>query len=337
MIAQITTLIIGFSVFSAAILLLAYVFFLKHMHKSMVAMLSCTGLLGGLGALQIQHLMHLQAGIDLFDTAAYVTALLIAPPSFYFFSKEVLLPENKKSPFSLVHFVPLALSFFLPGNIVAPFAFVVGTGYAFWFARFVFGMRAQRRRFRIEMFFFSLFALLALLVLILGLAVPYVNPAVFYLSYANFIGIALLLVVGALIVFPDLLNDMSDAAQLTYASSTLKGVDIDASLRRLDGLMVVEKIYQNENLSLSLLAEAMDLTSHQLSELINTRFGMGFSRYVREQRVAEAQRLLCDDATSSVLAISLMTGFKSQSNFYAAFREITGETPGNYRKKRKKG
>lgn len=333
MIAQITTLMIGFSVFSAAILLFAYTFFLKHMHKSMVAVLSCIGLLGGLAALQIQHLMYLRNGIDLFDTAAYVTALLITPPSFYFFSKEVLLPENKKSLFSILHFVPFALSFFLAGNIVAPFAFVVGTGYAFWFSRFVFGMRAQRQRFRIEMFFFSLFALLALLVLILGLAIPYVDPAIFYLSYANFIGVALLLVVGALIVFPELLNDISDAAQLTYASSTLAGVDIDASLHRLDGLMEVEKIYQNENLSLSMLADALDLSSHQLSELINTSFGIGFSRYIREQRIKEAQRLLREDTMSSVLAISLMTGFKSQSNFYAAFREITGETPGNYRKK----
>ena len=76
----------------------------------------------------------------------------------------------------------------------------------------------------------------------------------------------------------------------------------------------------------------MQLSSHQLSELINSKFGIGFPRYVREQRVREAKRLLGEDATSSVLAISLATGFKSQSNFYTAFREITGEAPGTFRK-----
>lgn len=332
MIEQITTLIIGFSVFSATILLLAYVFFLKNMHKSNVALLSCAALLGGLSGLQLKHLQYLQTGVDLFSTDAYVILLLVTPPSFYFFSKEVLLPENRKSVLSLLHFIPLALSFFIPTNIIAPFAFLVGTGYAFWFARFVFGMRTQRRRFKIEMFFFGLFALLALLVLILGLAIPYMDPAIFYVSYANFIGAALLLVVAALIVFPDLLSDISDAAQLAYASSTLTGVDVDATLVRLEGLMAVEKIFQNENLNLALLAEALELSSHQLSELINTRFGIGFSRYIREQRVTEAKRLLREDSKSSVLSISLMTGFKSQSNFYAAFHEIAGESPGSYRK-----
>ena len=333
MIAQVTTLMIGFSVASAAVLLFVYLFFLRHLQKGPVAMFSCAALLGALSFLQLQHLRHLQTGADLFGSSAYVVALLIAPPAFYFFSKEVLLPGNRKSLLSIIHFAPLVASFFLPAGLVANFAFVVGTGYALWFARFVFGMRAQRQRFMAEMFFFGLFALLAVLVLVLGLSIPYVDSAVFYVSYANFIGLALLLVVGALIAFPELLGDISDAAQMTYATSTLKGVDVAAKLQRLDGLMAVEKIYQNENLNLALLAEAADLTSHQLSELINTEFGIGFSRFVREQRVAEAQRLLREDTTSSILDISLTTGFRSQSNFYAAFREITGESPGSYRKR----
>ena len=331
MIAQVTTLMIGFSASSAIMLLIVYLFFLRHLRKGLVAILSCMALLGALSTLQLLHLQFLQTGVDLFASDVYVIALLIAPPSFYFFSLEVLLPDNRKSLLSLVHFAPLVASFYLPAGIVANFAFVVGTGYALWFAWFVYGMRAQRRRFRAEMFFFGLFAVLAVLILILGLSIPYVEAPIFYLSYANFIGIALLLVVGALIAFPDLLGDISEAAQLSYAASTLKGVDIAATLQRLDGLMAVEKIYQNENLNLALLAESLDITSHQLSELINTQFGIGFSRYIREQRVAEAQRLLREDTSSSVLAISLMTGFRSQSNFYAAFREITGESPGSYR------
>ena len=333
MIAQVTTLMIGFSVASAVVLLIVYLFFLRHLQKGPAAVLSCTALLGALSILQLLHLRHLQNGAELFGSSIYIVALLVAPPAFYFFSKEVLLPGNRKSLLSVVHFAPLAASFFLPVGIVANFAFVVGTGYALWFAWFVYGMRAQRRRFKAEMFFFGLFAVLAVLILALGLSIPYIDPAIFYVSYANFIGIALLLVVGALIAFPDLLGEIADAAQLTYASSTLKSVDVAAKLQRLDGLMAVEKIYQNENLNLALLAEALDLTSHQLSELINTQFGAGFSRYIREQRVAEAQRLLREDTTSSILDISLTTGFRSQSNFYAAFREITGESPGSYRKR----
>jgi AraC-like DNA-binding protein len=34
-----------------------------------------------------------------------------------------------------------------------------------------------------------------------------------------------------------------------------------------------------------------------------------------------------------VLSIGLCVGFTSQSNFYEAFREIEGSTPGQYRKR----
>ena len=332
MMNTLTQLIIGFSVFSAAILAFAYLFFLGDMQKTAVGLVACAVLLTALAGLQFEHFQFLQTGADLFASRIYVLLLLTTPPAFYFFSREILLPDSTNSIFQLVHFFPLMLSFFLPADIVAPVAFTIGAGYAIWFARIVYGMRRHVSRFRFEMFFFGMFAILAVLVLILGVLTPYIDASVFYLAYANFTGIALILIVAALIIFPELLTDISDAAKLTYASSTLTGIDIDATVERLDRLMHDEKIFQNENLNLTLLSEAMNLSSHQLSELINTRFGFGFSRYIREQRVREAMRILREDAVSSVLSISLMTGFKSQSNFYAAFREITGEAPGSFRK-----
>ena len=327
-----TQLIIGFSVFSAAILLFAYVFFLKDMQKTAIGLVACTGLLASLTGLQFEHLRFLQTGFDLFGSTTYVVLLLATPSAFYFFSKELLLPESNRSFLQLVHLLPLSLGFVLPTNLVTPVALTVGAGYSIWFARFVFGMRRHVGRYKFEMFFFSLFALLAVLVLVLGILIPYVDSSVFYIAYANFTGIALILIVAALIIFPELLSDISNAAKLTYSTSTLKDVDIDSKIKQLDKLMSDEKLFQDENLNLTLLAEAMQLSSHQLSELINSKFGFGFPRYVREQRVREAKRLLGEDATSSVLAISLATGFKSQSNFYTAFREITGEAPGTFRK-----
>ena len=328
---------IGFSIFSAAILLFAYLFFLQDMQKSLAGRVSCALLLAALTGLQWQHLQFLQTGQALFESRSYLLLLLMAPPAFYFFSREILLPGRRKSLLMLVHFVPLLASYYVPAAIIAPLAFLVGAGYAIWLARVAYGMREQSHRFRFEKFFFAFFALLAVLVLALGAAIPVIDPAIFYIAYANFTGIAFVLIVAALIIFPELLSDISDAATVTYANSTLRDVDIDDALRRLDILMTQEKIYQNENLNLGLLAEATGLNSHQLSELINTQFGHGFSRYVREQRVAEARRLLVEDPQASILSISLATGFRSQSNFYAAFKEITGQAPGVYRESTRDG
>lgn len=331
MLHTVTQLIIGFSVVSGLILLFAYLFFLSNMQKTRLGIMSCSVLLLALVGLQLAHLYYLQTGADLFSSPGYVLLLLAAPPAFYFFGREILLPDSKTSLREAWHLLPLLSAAVLPADYIAPIAFIIGTGYSIWLARIVYGMRRQVARFRFEMFFFGLFALLAVGVLTLVFLVPYTSAEMFYVGYAIAIGTTLILIVGALIVFPELLSDISDAAAVTYASSTLGGVDIEAALRELDRRMTDEKVFQNENLNLGMLADMLQLTSHQLSELINTQFGISFPRYVREKRVAEASRLLQEEGASSILSISMAVGFRSQSNFYAAFREITGESPGKFR------
>ena len=135
------------------------------------------------------------------------------------------------------------------------------------------------------------------------------------------------LVIAGIVAIPGLLNDLSEAARSKYAASTLAGLDIEAVLKKLDSLMADDKIYQDEDLNLSMLAAELDVSSHQLSELITSRLGMSFSRYIRERRVDAAKKLLLAGSRQSVLSISLDTGFKSQSSFYAAFKDITGLSP----------
>jgi len=85
-------------------------------------------------------------------------------------------------------------------------------------------------------------------------------------------------------------------------------------------------------LSLATLADAVGVSGHQLSELINTRLGMGFSRYVRECRVKAAKSLLRSAPGRSILSVGMEVGFRSQSAFYAAFKEVTGVSPGDFRR-----
>lgn len=327
-----TLLGIGFSVFAAAILLSAYLFFLDNMDKTVASKAACAVLLGALTGLQLFHFDYLVFDADnLFDQRLYVVLLLVTPPAFYFFSRELLLPDSHWSVWQVLHLIPVTLGMFLPVTIIAPVALTIGAGYSIWLVRIVYGMRRHVGRFRFEIFFFGFFAVLAVLVLALFFLLPYIDESVFYIAYANFTGVALLLVVAVLIIFPEILDDISDAARIAYARSTLTDVDVDAKLRDLEQIMTIDRIYQNEDLNLRMLAEAVDLSGHQLSELINTRFGTGFSRFVRERRIEEAKRLLREDKEASILSVSMATGFRSQSNFYAAFREIAGMAPGSYR------
>lgn len=332
MVNTFSILIIGFSAISALILIVAYVFFLKTVNRSWHAVLSCAGLLICLAGLQFGHLSYFMDGSDVLTSATYRFWLYLAPAMFFFFGRATFLPDAPLHPLLLLHFIPLSFNFFLRYEIATPLIFIVGMGYCFSLAYLLYGLRTQRKRFHVEMFFFLLFCLIAIAVLLLGLSIPYIDHHYFYVFYTHSIGISFILAMAALIIFPDLLEQLVEVSQLSYSASTLKDTDITACTTKLDQLMSQAKLYQNEKLTLSMTAEAMELSAHQLSELVNREYGVNFSRFIRERRVEAAKAILANEPDSSVLSISLEVGFSTQSNFYAAFKEITGMSPGAYRK-----
>ncbi|MFK8013107.1 MAG: helix-turn-helix domain-containing protein [Marinicellaceae bacterium] len=334
MLTHLTVLLIGYTIFSAASLIFAYSFYLHDLQKSIYSKVSCVFLLIGLASLQGFHYLALTASFDPLNHRFYLLCLLIVPAFFYYFSRFVLFPSLTPQIKHLIHIIPLIVGLFLPHSVIPAIAFLIGSGYCLWFIHLVLKLRTQQNRFAMERFFFGMFAIFAIIALVLGLMIPYIDETIFYTTYASSIGIAMLLVTTAIIVFPEMLSDIQLLAERTYINSKLNGVDVAAKKDRLEELIQQESIFQNEKLSLSHMAELLDLSPHQLSELINSEYGYGFSRFVRSHRIEQAKKLLVLEPKTSILAISIMTGFQSQSNFYSAFKEVTEESPGNYRKSR---
>jgi AraC-like DNA-binding protein len=334
MLIHITIFLIGFTIFSAGSLIFAYLFFLHDLQKNIFSKLACTALLLGLSSLQFCHYLTLTTSFDSLNSRFYILCLLFVPACFYYFSRFVLFPSLVPNYKHLLHLIPVIVGLFLPKIIVPAIAFLIGSIYCLWFIHLVLKLRTQQNRFAMERFFFGMFALFAIAALVLGLMIPYINPTIFFIAYGNSIGIAMLLVTTAIIVFPEMLTDIQQIAELSYAKSKLNGIDVESKKNKLEKLIKQENVYENERLSLSSMADMLDLTPHQLSELINSEYGYGFSRFVRTHRVEQAKFLLIKEPKTSILAISIMTGFQSQSNFYSAFKEVTNESPGNYRKSR---
>jgi len=323
---------IGFSIIIAITLCVSYLFFIKHVNKSWVTLCSCVGLLGGLALAQYHHYAFYTSGTDPLSRVDYRLLILFLPPMFYFFSRAIIFPELNVKLYHLLHFLPLPLAYIAPREFTVPTAFLIGTCYCLWLTNIAYNLRGVRKRFGLVFIFFSFFTVVAIFVLILGFAATYIDAAYFYHFYTTGIGMSLILVTGTLIVFPNVLSEIDEVVRLGYSNSTLANIDIEACKQMLNEFLTASKMYQNENLSLALLADAMNISAHQLSELINSQYDMGFSQYIRLQRIEAAKQLLKTEADASILSISMEVGFKSQSNFYAAFKEITGESPGNYRK-----
>lgn len=131
--------------------------------------------------------------------------------------------------------------------------------------------------------------------------------------------------------FLEILQD--EAERVRYAQSRLRGLAVADLAERLRSLMEEERLFQDESLTLNGLAARLDLSAHQLSELINTRFDQNFYGFVNEYRVAFARELLTERPELSVTAVGFEAGFNSNSVFYEAFRRHTGLSPGAFRKR----
>lgn len=293
------------------------------------------GLLVALGYLQAAHGAWLWGQGNGMEHPLYGVALLVVAPCFYFVARQVFMPQEPAPGRSQVvlHLAPVASAGALALEWTMPLAFGLGSLYLGWLLRVLWRLRGARAQWARELSLLALAATVGVAACGMGLVQRGWPQADFLAWYASAIGCALLLVQLLLGLRPQLAQDVMETAQsVAYANTTLASVDVPVVLARLDDLMGAQQRYRDADLSLPTLAQELGLSAHQLSELLNTRVGKGFGRYLRELRVAAAQHMLVAEPGASVLSVGLNVGFSSQSNFYEAFREVEGSTPGQYRK-----
>jgi AraC-like DNA-binding protein len=119
---------------------------------------------------------------------------------------------------------------------------------------------------------------------------------------------------------------------------TLDPEAAEETVQRLNYLFQVEKIYRNSRLSLNSLAERLSLQPYQLSGIINGRMGRTFTDLVADFRVAEVKKRLSDpEEKSNILDIAFDAGFGTKAAFNRIFKDRTGLTPSEFKKKQAAG
>lgn len=126
-----------------------------------------------------------------------------------------------------------------------------------------------------------------------------------------------------------LVNSKSEDGR--YKKSSIAGIDIERLVRRFEELFWTDRIHLDENVTLSDVSGRLNIHSHQLSEVLNTRLNCSFTTYINRHRVATAQTLLIEHPDRTILSIAYDSGFRSKSAFNAVFRQETGLTPSMFR------
>jgi AraC-like DNA-binding protein len=119
-----------------------------------------------------------------------------------------------------------------------------------------------------------------------------------------------------------------------YAASALSEQDREAFLVKLHRAMELDQLYRNGELALDALAEAIAVTPHELSQLINEACGANFQEFLNRYRVDALKLALHapSQAQRSILELGVECGFNSKSALNRIFKNATGMTPSEYRK-----
>jgi AraC-like DNA-binding protein len=118
-----------------------------------------------------------------------------------------------------------------------------------------------------------------------------------------------------------------------YSTSTLDNKKAGEYSNQLNQFMENDKLFLDPELTLVKLAERMNISSKQLSQIINQIENTNYSQYIAKYRVEEAKKKLKtpDFYNYKIATIAFESGFNSISSFNDTFKKLTNTTAIDYR------
>ncbi|MDP2302563.1 MAG: helix-turn-helix domain-containing protein [Ignavibacteria bacterium] len=132
----------------------------------------------------------------------------------------------------------------------------------------------------------------------------------------------------------EIATSVNDIKQ-SYSRSGLSDDEAKVIIVNLKNLMETEKPYRNPDLNLNQLAIKLNVSLHNLSQVLNQYLNQNFYDFINSYRAEEFIRLMETDKEKrySILALSYDAGFNSKTAFYKIFKKIYNQTPSEYRDK----
>jgi len=264
-------------------------------------------------------------------------------PLIYFYVLKLTRPQYKFSRKDLLHFIPVLLEQITLLKPVLPFlAFISVIAYLYCSHRLI--ERFYRRlkfnggdRYRYELRW--LHKLLAGFGLLWLLWIPYTAIDYFYYHhqlnvqayYPFYLCAAVMLIWIAVAAYsrPGVSMQSGTAPVLKPLLPTelkQKGIWLKKVVKE-------NHHYEDPELSLNSLAEKLELTTHELSRILNTVLKKSFNDFINEYRVADVAMRMQDPAYDhlTLMGIAYDSGFNSKSAFHRIFKERTGKSPAEYK------
>ncbi len=128
--------------------------------------------------------------------------------------------------------------------------------------------------------------------------------------------------------------DNEEVIKKKYQKSGLTVEQAEQIQTGLTRLMTSEKLYKNSELTLSDLAEKLNIHPNYLSQVLNEKEGVSFYDYINTLRIEEFKKVaaLPESKQFTLLSLAYDCGFNSKSSFNRYFKKVNELSPSEYMK-----
>lgn len=123
----------------------------------------------------------------------------------------------------------------------------------------------------------------------------------------------------------------SAEVNIKYRKSKVEPDKKVSILEELDRVMTADEFYKNMDITLEAVSRKLNITPHELSEIINSQLNITFKTYVNNFRINKAKVMLKVYPKMDILPLAFRCGFKSKTAFNTNFKKLTGMTPTEFR------
>ena len=116
-----------------------------------------------------------------------------------------------------------------------------------------------------------------------------------------------------------------------YAGSSLNPDEIPNYILKLNQIMQTEKVYLNNSIRLSNLAQTMNIRKHHLSQIINQHYKLSFFDFINQYRTTEAKEIISNHPEHTLMQVAFESGFNNKTSFVNAFKKFEKVTPSKFR------
>ena len=336
---QILFFLSGLGVFNGILLAIYFIFFVKE--KKWINLLF--GLLMLMLCIRIgKSLFHVFTDLDRIYRQIGLSACFMIGPFLYLYVREFLAEARRPNLTAYLHIsMPLAII------IVIGYIWPYETNYAVWNEGFVYWIYLVWILYLVRLLdpMVPLFIIMLQkkssiksnwLLLVYGcvllLCLAY-NLALFnfpYLGGPILFSLVLYVMMGFLVRKKNR-DAVVEETPLKYKNNKVDSTKANELIEQLQQKMQAEQIYLNPKIKLAEIAQSVNSSPHEISQVINETLGVSFNQYINQFRVNAACSLLKQTNNLTLEGVGKEVGFHSRSAFYSAFKSQMQQTPGQYK------